>query len=49
MRGKHRSDPVDVSDEDMDATAAARAAEIEAAYPPERLRTLIASDGVDNG
>ncbi len=43
----HRSDPVDVSDDDMEATAAARAAEIEAAYPPERLRDLIAAGGVD--
>lgn len=40
-----RSDPVDVPDEDMEATAAAKAAEIEAAYPAERLRDLIATGG----
>lgn len=44
-----RSDPVEVSDADMDATAAAKAAEIEAAYPAERLRDLIAAGGTEGG
>jgi hypothetical protein len=42
-----RSDPVEVSDADMEATAQAKAAEIEAAYPAERLRALIAGGGVE--
>lgn len=40
-----RSDPVDVPDEDMQATAAARAQEIEAEWTPERLRAAIAGGG----
>ncbi|MDF1794174.1 MAG: virulence factor [Thalassobaculaceae bacterium] len=44
-----RSAPVEVSDDDMDATAAAKAAEIEAAYPAERLRDLIAGGGTAGG
>jgi hypothetical protein len=42
-----RSDPVDVPDDDMEATARARAAEIEAEYPAERLRDLIANGGTE--
>ena len=43
-----RSDPVEVDAADgpaMQAVAEAKAAEIEAAYPAERLRDLIANDG----
>jgi hypothetical protein len=45
-----RADPVevDVSGEDaMQQVAEAKAAEIEAAYPAERLRTLIAQGGTE--
>ena len=44
-----RSDPVEVPDENMEATATARAAEIEVAYPAERLRDLIAGGGTEGG
>lgn len=40
-----RSDPVKVSDDDMAATAQARATELEAAWPAERLRAAIAAGG----
>ena len=43
-----RSDPVEVDAADgpaMQAVAEAKAAEIETAYPAERLRDLIANDG----
>ena len=42
-----RSDPLDVPDDDMQATAEAKAADIEAAYPADRLRDLIAGGGVE--
>ena len=41
-----RSDPVDVPDDGMEETAAAKAAELDQAYPAERLRDLIATGGV---
>lgn len=44
-----RSEPMEVSDEDMEATANAKAAEIDAAYPAERLRALIAAGGKEIG
>lgn len=44
-----RSDPVEVSDDAMQATAEDKAAEIEAAYPVERLRALIAAGGIEQG
>lgn len=44
-----RSEPVEVSDDDMSATATAKASEIEAAYPAERLRALIANGGKEAG
>ena len=44
-----RSEPVEVSDDGMEATANAKAAEIEAAYPAERLRDLIANGGKEAG
>ncbi|WP_420564060.1 virulence factor [Thalassobaculum sp.] len=44
-----RSEPVEVSDDEMEATATARASEIEAAYPAERLRDLIANGGKEAG
>ena len=44
-----RSEPVEVSDEDMEATANAKAEELEAAYPAERLRDLIANGGKEVG
>lgn len=44
-----RSEPIDVSDDDMAATATAKASEIEAAYPAERLRELIANGGKEAG
>lgn len=40
-----RSEPVEVSDDDMQSTATAKAAELEAAYPAERIRGLIAAGG----
>lgn len=40
-----RFDPVEVADDGMEDTAAAKAAEIEAAYPADRLRGLIANGG----
>lgn len=40
-----RSDPVEVPDDDMQATAAARAARIEAEWTSERLRAAIAGGG----
>ena len=39
-----RSDPVECS-EDLDAVAAARAAELEADYPAERVKTLVENGG----
>lgn len=44
-----RSDPVEVPDDGMEATAAAKAAEVEAAWPAERLRGAIAAGGWDRG
>lgn len=47
-----RSDPVDVDagdEAEMQRIADAKAAEIEAAYPAERLRGLIAAGGNDAG
>lgn len=44
-----RSEPLEVSDVDMEATANAKAAELEAAYPAERLRALIANGGKEPG
>lgn len=40
-----RSDPVEVPDEDFEATARAKAAEVDAAWPAERLRAAIAAGG----
>lgn len=40
-----RAEPVEVPDEDMQATAAAKAAEIEAAWPAARLRAAVAGGG----
>ena len=40
-----RSDPVTVDDADMQATAAAKAAEIDAEWTAERLRAAIAAGG----
>ena len=42
-----RADPVEVADDAMEETAASKAAEIDAAYPADRLRALIAAGGVD--
>jgi len=42
-----RSEPVEVPDDGMEATAAARAAEIEAEWPVERLRAAVAAGGRD--
>ena len=39
-----RSDPVECS-EDLDAVVAARAAELEADYPAERVKTLVENGG----
>lgn len=44
-----RSDPVEVPDDEMEAVAEAKAAEIEAEYPAERLRDLIATGGHESG
>ena len=44
-----RSEPVEVPDDEMEATATAKASEIEAAYPAERLRDLIANGGKEAG
>ncbi|NQW09132.1 MAG: virulence factor [Alphaproteobacteria bacterium] len=40
-----RSDPIEVADGGMESTAAAKASELEDAYPAERLRALIANGG----
>lgn len=40
-----RSEPEEVADDAMKAVAETRAAELEAAYPAERLRGLIANGG----
>lgn len=40
-----RSDPVEVPDDAMEQAAAAKAAEIEAEWPAERLRAAIAAGG----
>lgn len=40
-----RSDPVEVSDDDLQATADAKAAELDAAYPTMRLRELVENEG----
>lgn len=40
-----RSDPVEVPDDDMEATAQTEAARIEADWPAERLRAAIAAGG----
>jgi hypothetical protein len=42
-----RSEPVEVPDDRMDETAAAKASEIEAAYPADRLRALISAGGIE--
>lgn len=44
-----RSDPVEVPDEGMEATAAAEAARIEAAWPADRLRAVVAAGGRERG
>jgi hypothetical protein len=44
-----RSEPVEVPDEGMEATASAKAADLEEAYPAERLRGLIANGGREAG
>lgn len=44
-----RSEPVGVPDEDMEGTANAKAAELEGAYPAERLRDLIGNGGKEPG
>lgn len=40
-----RSDPVEVPDDEMETTVQAKAAELEAAWPAERLRAAIAAGG----
>ena len=40
-----RSDPVEVPDDEMETTAQSKAAELEAAWPAERLRAAIAAGG----
>lgn len=40
-----RSDPVEVPDDDMEATAQAKAAALEAEWPADRLRAAIAAGG----
>ncbi|MEQ8816228.1 MAG: virulence factor [Thalassobaculum sp.] len=40
-----RSDPVEVPDDGMEATVQSKAAELEAAWPAERLRAAIAAGG----
>ena len=40
-----RSEPVEVPDDEMEATASAKAAELDAAYPTERLRGLVGNGG----
>jgi hypothetical protein len=42
-----RADPVEVSD-DLETEAEAALSELVAAYPKERLKTLLASGGTDN-
>ena len=44
-----RSEPVEVPDDAMEVTAAAEAARIEAAWPAERLRAVVASGGREAG
>jgi|OM-RGC.v1.030120408 hypothetical protein len=44
-----RSEPVDVPDDDMSATAASKAAAIEADWTGERLRAAIAAGGWETG
>jgi len=44
-----RADPVEVSDDDMETTAQAKAEAIEAEWPAERLRAAIAGGGWENG
>lgn len=41
----HRSDPVEVPDDEMEATAQAKATELEANWTAERLRAAIAAGG----
>ncbi len=44
-----RSEPVEVPDDGMEATAAAEAARIEAEWPGERLRAVVAAGGREPG